>query len=185
MKRFISSLCALLILFACTQEEPAPIRVESIELDSEELELIEGNSISLVATILPKDAENQNVIWSSSNKAVASVKDGEVTAVSVGEATITAKSEDGGKKATCVVTVNPKHIPVTAISLDKTEVAMNPENKEVLTATIAPENASNKSVLWSSSDESIATVKDGEVTALKVGEAVITATSEDGVCGRR
>ena len=180
MKRFISSLCALSILFACTQEEPAPIRVESIELDSEELELIEGNSISLVATILPEDAENQNVIWSSSNKAVASVKDGEVTAVSVGEATITAKSEDGGKKATCVVTVNPKHIPVSAISLDKTEVAMNPENKEVLTATIAPENASNKSVLWSSSDESIATVKDGEVTALKVGEAVITATSEDG-----
>lgn len=180
MKRFISSLCALSILFACTQEEPAPIRVESIELDSEELELIEGNSISLVATILPEDAENQNVIWSSSNKAVASVKDGEVTAVSVGEATITAKSEDGGKKATCVVTVNPKHIPVTAISLDKTEVAMNPENKEVLTATIAPKNASNKSVLWSCSDESIATVKDGEVTALKVGEAVITATSEDG-----
>lgn len=180
MKRFISSLCALSILFACTQEEPAPIRVESIELDSEELELIEGNSISLVATILPKDAENQNVIWSSSNKAVASVKDGEVTAVSVGEATITAKSEDGGKKATCVVTVNPKHIPVSAISLDKTEVAMNPDDKVMLTATIAPENASNKSVLWSSSDESIATVKDGEVTALKVGEAVITATSEDG-----
>ena len=180
MKRFISSLCALSILFACTQEEPAPIRVESIELDSEKLELIEGNSISLVATILPKDAENQNVIWSSSNKAVASVKDGEVTAVSVGEATITAKSEDGGKKATCVVTVNPKHIPVSAISLDKTEVAMNPENKEVLTATITPENASNKSVLWSSSDESVATVNDGEVTALKVGEAVITATSEDG-----
>ena len=180
MKRFISSLCALSILFACTQEEPAPIRVESIELDSEELELIEGNSISLVATILPEDAENQNVIWSSSNKAVASVKDGEVTAVSVGKATITAKSEDGGKKATCVVTVNPKHIPVTAISFDKTEVAMNPENKEVLTATIAPENASNKTIVWTSSDESIATVKDGEVTALKVGEAVITATSEDG-----
>ena len=180
MKRFISSLCALSILFACTQEEPAPIRVESIELDSEELELIEGNSISLVATILPKDAENQNVIWSSSNKAVASVKDGEVTAVSVGEATITAKSEDGGKKATCVVTVNPKHIPVSAISLDKTEVAMNPDDNVMLTATIAPENASNKSVLWSSSDESIATVKDGEVTALKVGEVVITATSEDG-----
>ena len=180
MKRFISSLCALSILFACTQEEPAPIRVESIELDSEELELIEGNSISLVATILPEDAENQNVIWSSSNKAVASVKDGEVTAVSVGEATITAKSEDGGKKATCVVTVNPKHIPVSAISLDKTEVAMNPDDNVMLTATIAPENASNKSVLWSSSDESIATVKDGEVTALKVGEVVITATSEDG-----
>ena len=150
MKRFISSLCALLILFACTQEEPAPIRVESIELDSEELELIEGNSISLVATILPEDAENQNVIWSSSNKAVASVKDGEVTAVSVGEATITAKSEDGGKKATCVVTVNPKHISVTALSLDKTEVEMNPDDKVMMTATIAPENASNKSVLWSS-----------------------------------
>ena len=180
MKRFISSLCALSILFACTQEEPAPIRVESIELDSEELELIEGNSISLVATILPKDAENQNVIWSSSNKAVASVKDGEVTAVSVGEATITAKSEDGGKKATCVVTVNPKHIPVSAVSLDKKEVEMNPDDKVMLTATIAPENASNKSVLWSSSDESVATVKDGEVTALKVGEAMITATSEDG-----
>ena len=180
MKRFILSLCALSILFSCTQEEPAPIRVESIELDSEELELIEGNSISLVATILPEDAENQNVIWSSSKKTVASVKDGEVTAVSVGEATITAKSEDGGKKATCVVTVKPKHISVIAVSLDKTEVEMNPDDKVMLTATIAPENASNKSVLWSCSDESIATVKDGELTALKVGEAVITATSENG-----
>ena len=165
---------------ACTQEEPAPIRVESIELDNEELELIEGSSVSLVATILPEDAENQNVIWSSSNKAVASVKDGEVTAVSVGEATITAKSEDGGKKATCVVTVNAKHIPVSAVTLDKEEVTLIIEDKVTLTATVAPENASNKTIVWTSSDESIATVKDGEVTASKIGEAIITATSEDG-----
>lgn len=173
-------MCALSIMSACTQEEPAPIRVESIELDSEELELIEGSSVSLVATILPEDAENQNVIWSSSNKAVASVKDGEVTAVSVGEATITAKSEDGGKKATCVVTVNAKHIPVSAVTLDKEEVTLIIEDKVTLTATVAPENASNKTIVWTSSDESIATVKDGEVTALKIGEAIITATSEDG-----
>lgn len=180
MKRFITALCALSILFACAQEEPAPIRVESIELDSEELELIEGNSISLVATILPEDAENQNVIWSSSNKAVASVKDGEVTAVSVGEATITAKSEDGDKKATCKVTVTAKHISVTAVSLDKEEVSLILEDKVTLTATVTPDNASNKTIIWTSSDESIATVQNGEITALKVGEAVITATSEDG-----
>ena len=180
MKRFITSLCALSILFACTQEEPAPIRVESIELDSEELELIEGSSVSLVATILPEDAENQNVIWSSSNKAVASVKDGEVTALKVGEAVITATSEDGGKKATCKVVVSAKHIPVSSVTLDKEEVSLILEDKITLTATVAPENASNKTIVWTISDESIATVEDGEVTALKTGEAVITATSEDG-----
>ena len=180
MKRFISSLCALSILFACTQEEPAPIRVESIELDSEELELIEGNTVSLVATILPEDAENQNVIWSSSNKAVASVKDGEVTALKVGEAVITATSEDGGKKATCKVVVSAKHIPVSSVTLDKEEVSLILEDKITLTATVAPENASNKTIVWTSSDESIVTVTDGEVTALKTGEAVITAKSADG-----
>lgn len=142
--------------------------------------MIEGNSISLVATILPEDAENQNVIWSSSNKAVASVKDGEVTAVSVGEATITAKSEDGGKKATCKVVVSAKHIPVSSVTLDKEEVSLVLEDKMTLTATVTPDNASNKTILWTSSDESIVTVTDGEVTALKVGEATITATSEDG-----
>ncbi len=180
MKRFISSLCALSILFACTQEEPAPIRVESIELDSEELELIEGNSISLVATILPEDAENQNVIWSSSNKAVASVKDGEVTALKVGEAVITATSEDGGKKATCKVVVSAKHIPVSSVTLDKGDVSLILEDKMTLTATVTPDNASNKTIVWTSSDESIVTVTDGEVTALKTGEAVITAKSADG-----
>ena len=180
MNRVILSLFTVLILFACTQDEPASIRVESIKLDNEELELIEGGSISLVATILPKDAENQKVIWSSSNNNVVTVKDGEVTALSVGEAVITATSEDGGKKATCKVSVNAKPIPVTGISLDKKKARVFVNDELTLIATVAPEDATNKALIWTSSNVSVASVTNGVVKGVSVGEANISVKTEDG-----
>ena len=180
MNRVILSLFTVLILFACTQDEPASIRVESIKLDNEELELIEGGSISLVATILPKDAENQKVIWSSSNNNVVTVKDGEVTALSVGEAVITATSEDGGKKATCKVSVNAKPIPVTGISLDKKKARVFVNDELTLIATVAPEDATNKALIWTSSNVSVASVTNGVVKGVSVGETNISVKTEDG-----
>ena len=78
-------------------DEPAPITVTSVTLDSTSLSLIEGESQKLTATVSPSNAENKEVLWTSSNSTVASVKDGLVTALKPGIATITVKTADGGK----------------------------------------------------------------------------------------
>ena len=80
-----------------------------------------------------------------------------------------------------VRTVTPEIIPVSQITLNKTETSISVGNSETLTATVAPENAANKALKWASSDEDVATVApDGTVTAVKAGAATITATAADG-----
>ena len=80
-----------------------------------------------------------------------------------------------------VRTVTPEIIPVSQITLNKTETSISVGNSETLTATVAPENAANKALTWASSDEDVATVApDGTVTAVKAGAATITATATDG-----
>ena len=171
--------CAITILVSC-KEEPVPIAVSSITLDSTSMTLIEGETQTLTATISPSNAENQKVLWSSNNSSVASVKDGVVSAIKVGTATITAKSDDGGKTATCIVTVEAKNTPVTGVTLNKTSYEMTEGDEVTLTATVSPENATNKNVSWSSSNTSVATVDNGKVKALKAGTATITVKTEDG-----
>ena len=134
----------------------------------------------LTATVNPENASNKNVTWSSSDPSVVSVVNGYIVALKTGRATITVKTEDGGKTATCEVTVNTKTVPVTSVSLDKTSVELIEGDVITLTATINPSNASNKNVTWSSSNPSVATVSNGKVTALKVGNATITVKTEDG-----
>lgn len=156
------------------------VHVKSISLDKTELEISEGDKATLVATVLPENADNKNVIWSSSDESIATVKDGVVSAIKEGEATITAKTDDGGKTATCAVKVNAKVYPVESVSLDKTTAEITEGETLTLIATIKPENATNKKVIWSSSNVEIATVEDGVVSAIKEGEATITAKTEDG-----
>ena len=168
-----------IILSGCTEEQ-VPIEVTSVTLDSTSITLIEGENHTLTATISPSNAENLKVLWSSSNSSVASVKEGVVTAIKAGAAIITAKSDDGGKTATCEVTVNAKVYPVESVSLDKTSYEMTEGDEFTLTATITPDNATNKNVIWSSNNTSVATVSNGKVTALKAGTATITAKTEDG-----
>lgn len=172
-------LCSGLALTGCT-EEPAPVAVSAITLDTNSLELQEGDSQNLTATISPSDADNTKVLWISSNSSVATVAEGVVTAVKAGKATITAKSDDGGKTATCEVTVVAKAILVESVSLDKTSLELKEGEEVSLTATVKPDNATNKNVTWSSSNETVASVIDGKVTALKSGETTITVTTEDG-----
>lgn len=172
-------LCSGLALTGCT-EEPAPVAVSAITLDTNSLELQEGDSQNLTATISPSDADNKKVLWISSNSSVATVAEGVVTAVKAGQATITAKSDDGGKTATCEVTVVAKAILVESVSLDKTSLELKEGEEVSLTATVKPDNATNKNVTWRSSNETVASVIDGKVTALKSGETTITVTTEDG-----
>ncbi len=155
------------------------ISVTSIELNKTMLSMVEGDVETLVATVKPDNATNKTLLWTSSNSSVVDVNDvGEVIAVSDGEATITAKATDGSDVyAACAVQVK---CYVSSISLDKTDLELYTGNSYTLTATVLPEKASDKSLTWESSDESIATVSNGVVTALKAGTATILAKANDG-----
>lgn len=152
--------------------------VTGVTLDKNTAEVLVGDTIELTATVMPEDAKNKNVTWSSDNEDVAVVAGGIVTAKSVGKANITVTTEDGQKTDTCEVTVNP--IAVTGVSLNNTNVGIVKGNTVTLIATITPDNATDKSVSWSSSDEKVATVKDGVVTAVAAGTSTITVTTTDG-----
>ena len=103
-----------------------------------------------------------------------------MTALKVGEVVITAASEDGGKKATCKVTVNPKPVPVTGVSLNKQKARVFINDELTLTATVTPEDATNKTLIWTTSNALVATVKNGVVKGISIGEADITVKTEDG-----
>jgi hypothetical protein len=128
-----------------------------------------------VATVKPDDATDKTVIWNTSNASVASVdQTGKVTAVRSGSSIITAKA--GEKEATCTVTVT---VPVTTITLDKTSLILEIGQTETLAATVGPEDATDNTINWSSSNTSVATVANGVVTAVAEGNATITASIGD------
>ena len=158
------------------------VPVSSVSLSTTELSLTEGDTYNLVATIIPYNASEKTVTWSSSNTSVATVSSsGIVTAESVGSSVITVRTDDGGKTATCAVTVSAKVINVTSVSLDKTSLTMTEGDIQTLTATVLPSDATDKSVTWSSSNTSVATVSStGEVIAKAPGAATITVTTTDG-----
>ena len=158
------------------------VNVTEVTLDRAELTLTEGETETLTATVRPDNADNRKVAWSSDKTDVATVDGaGKVTAVKPGEAVVTVTTEDGGRTATCKVTVKAKAVNVTEVTLDKTELTLTEGETETLTATVRPDNADNKKVKWSSDKTEVATVGgDGRVTAVKAGEAVVTVTTEDG-----
>ncbi|MCQ2071061.1 MAG: Ig-like domain-containing protein, partial [archaeon] len=160
---------------------PAPVAVTGVTLDKTSVYFGIGETVTLVATVAPADAANKNVIWSSSSKAVVTVADGVLTAVSVGKATVTVTTVDGGFTATCEVTVTDVPVVhVNGIYLSKSTVTLDKGTTTVLSAMVLPDNATDKTVVWSSSKDSVATVVDGVVTAVAKGTATITVTTVDG-----
>ncbi len=163
----------------CTITVPGT-KVTDVSLDPTEAQMHIGETLQLEETVIPKNADNQNVTWTSNNESVASVdEDGLVTAEDAGTATITVTTEDGGKTAQCTITV--LKIPVTGVSLNYTTAELRVKKTLQLTETVTPENADNKDVTWSSSNEAVASVNEnGLVTAKNAGTATITVTTEDG-----
>ena len=157
------------------------IPVTSVTLNKASLTLNTGATETLTATVDPSNATNKTILWTSSNSTVAAVGDttGIVSAVGPGTATITAAAQDeSGKKATCTVTVKQ---PVTIITLDPTAIRLKAGATCTVTATVLPSNATNKTLLWTSSKTSVATVNSvGTITAVSAGTAVITAAARDG-----
>jgi uncharacterized protein YjdB len=162
-----------------------PTSVTGIELSQSSLNMELGDSpYTLGATILPDNATNQTITWSSSDESVASiVPNGNVCSIGaagVGTATITATTADGGHSATCTVTVTG--VPVTGVTLDKTELTLSPGETYKLTATVSPDDASVKTVKWTSSNpEDVWVENDGTVKALaENGSSIITVTTDNG-----
>ena len=131
----------------------------------------------MTAAVEPDNATNKNLSWSSSDPTVATVADGVVTPVKAGVATITVTTEDGEHSATCKVTVIQ---PATGITLDKQKVVLVGAATEQLKAAVVPAEA-NQTIVWKSSNESVATVdQTGKVAAVSKGAATITVSTEDG-----
>ena len=149
----------------------------SIRLNKSEIKLAAGKSYQLEEIIYPETAASSLVTWKSSNKSVATVsQDGTVKAIKNGTATITCTTSNG-KSAKCKVTVQT---PTTGVSLDKETLTLYTTETYKLTATVKPSTAQDKSVAWTSSDESVATVSSkGTITAKKSGLAIITCTTKD------
>ena len=160
-----------------------PVLVKSIELSENAWGGLVGEGVRLTATVLPADATNKNVDWSSSDASVAAVdSEGNVKAISVGEAVITATAHDGsGVTAECQVTVSANVVKATSVSLSETEWSGKVGEGVQLKATVLPADATNKGVRWTSSAPEIAAVDSkGNVTAVNVGSAIITVTTVDG-----
>ena len=175
------------------EEKTETIEVTGVTLDKETVTIKMGQVSNLEATILPEDATNQNIIWTSDNENVATVVDGVVIGISEGTATITATTEIGNFSDTCIVTVEniEENIPdinveqetvkVTGVELNKESLNMQVGEKTNLVATIKPTNATNKNVTWKSSNENVATISEtGIIEAIKVGTTTITVTTKDG-----
>ena len=161
------------------QTPPQVVAVSSVSLDKTSLTLNEGETATLAATVKPDNATDKTVTWTSDKASVATVDaSGKVTAKAEGTATITAKASD--KTATCTVTVKKIVVAVESITLDITSLILNEGETITLTATVKPDNASDKTVTWSSSNPTKATVdQSGKITAIAEGTVNITAKAGD------
>ena len=193
MKKWLSFMLVLVLAFAlvgCGEDKPNPddpnkpteetIKPTSIEISGQKTEIEVGEEFTITVKVLPDNATNKNVRYSSSNSSVATIKDGKVTGVSAGTATITVTASGDTKVTKSFdVKVNGEE-PI--VEIDPTDIQITGNNtieegkSTALRVIVLPEGA-NSQVSWKSSDESIATIVNGVVTGLSQGTVTITATS--------
>ncbi|MCH5242638.1 MAG: Ig-like domain-containing protein [Muribaculaceae bacterium] len=151
----------------------------SIAVSSESLALKEGETSNLTYTLTPSDAVT-TVTWTSADSSVATVDNtGKVTAIKEGQTSITVTTAEG-QTATCTVKVSKNIVIVSNITVTPSTAQVKVGETATLTATVTPDNATDKTVTWSTSDASVATVVNGVVTGVKVGSVTITATASNG-----
>ena len=170
----------MLIAFSSCKPTNAVKKVTDVKLSETTKTITVGEEFTLTATVAPADAADKTVMWTSDDSNVATVNGGKVTAVAAGTAKITVTTKDGGKTATCAVTVSAPN-SVTGVSVEPKEKVISIGEELVIKATITPENATNKKVAWTSDNETVAKVDEsGKVTSISEGTAKITVTTEDG-----
>lgn len=171
------------------KEENKTISVSKVSLDRANVNMTMGETITVKATVSPSNATNKKISWVSSNPTVATVKNGEITAIAEGNATITVTTHDGNKKASMNVVVSkpaPTTIPVQGISLTTTSITMKVDDTKKIEVSITPNNANNKHVSWKVENTNdvikITQNTDNQITFIgkKAGEAIITVTTHDG-----
>lgn len=170
---------SLVAMCTISVEEYVPVASVTISQTSATLKV--GETLQLTATVLPENATFKEVAWQANLPEYATVKDGLVTIKAYppdGEIWVYAVSGTVVSKE-CYITVEEEYVPITGITLSQTSASgLNPAETLQLTATVLPENATNKQVTWISSS-GIATVEDGLVTVVGLGSATITAQSND------
>ena len=183
MKKYFSAFAALALLFACTPEntpgsdnnnngghtQPSVVELSGIALTQHEITLEKGGNTVLEVKFTPENTTNKSVTWVSSNTSIATVTDGVVVGVATGSTEIIAKSGNFTDKCQVSVVVS-----ASSVSLDQTDLTLSLGETATLTAKVLPEDSTDR-LEWSSSDETVAMVKDGEVTAVAEGEATISA----------
>ncbi len=182
MRKFIKYIAipvfAAIALTACKDEDNY-VKSTGVSIDKTSLELTVGETSQLNATISPDNATSQAKSWYSDDSKIAEVNDeGVVTAIAPGTTKIHIKTVAFQWTASCDVVVNP--VKVKGISLNKTSIKLLLGETETLVATVDPANATEQGITWTSSDETIAKVEAGVVTAIRPGEATITVTTKDG-----
>ncbi len=167
-----------------TVKENTQIEVTSVKIkNKEKVKLKIGETLILETDIEPNNASNKKITWISSNTNIVTVNsDGKVDALQEGTVKITAKSNNE-KQDIIELTIEKPVIEVNRIVLDQNNISLNEGEIVKITESVYPIDATDKSVKWESSDENIATVKDGKVTAIKEGIATITVTSNNGIKG--
>lgn len=160
----------------------AEVFPNQIQLDKTQLELEEGQTYNLNVTVLPDNTTDKSVMFVSENNDIATVDNvGKIVAIKDGNTTITVKSVvDQKVSAICNLTVNKPVINVTGVQLNKESIELNIDETEQLIATVSPDDATNKELIWSSENDEIATVSNGLVTAVSDGTTTITVETVDG-----
>ncbi len=153
------------------------IAASSISLNASNKTISIGESFTLSPSIQPSNATNVTITWSSSNTSVATVNNGIIKGIKAGTAIITVRTNNG-KTAICNVTVN--EVSANSISLNKSSATIKIGESTTLSATVSPSNATNKTITWSSSNTSVATVNNGIIKGIKAGTATITAKTSNG-----
>lgn len=153
------------------------VGAETIEVTNNNLKIEVGKTENINIVITPNEYPQNQIIWSSSNSDIASVENGIVKGISEGQTTIIAKTINN-KQAT--IDVEIYEVKPEEVKLNKKEIKLSVGNSATISAIVTPNNASNKSVSWSSSDSSIASVENGVIKANKIGNATITAETTNG-----
>ena len=151
----LSAVAAVIAFSGCggkeqEQPKPDPVKVSGVSIDKPTLSMTEGETANLTAIVMPENATNKAVAWKSGNSGVADVDaSGKVTAVKAGTSDITVTTADGGKTATCKVTVASKAVPATGLTLSLSSVAFVEGQTKSINATVTPSNSTDE-VIWPS-----------------------------------
>ena len=157
------------------------IPITGISLDKTSVTVNVGSKDAITANLIPVNTTQKNIVWETNNELVASVSSGVITGNSEGECIVTARSlSNHNICADCVVTVKKSNVSVESVSLNITSHSLRVDEILQLNATILPSEATNKNVSWLSSNDTVATVVDGLVTAKSDGNCIITVTTQDG-----